>query len=206
MIPDGSVLRKTAVILAGGESRRFGENKVWADFRGKPLIETVIERLVASGCEVFLSGSDPRLGELNLPVIPDRAPLEGPLQALQSVWGEVERPYLLLVACDMPLFPSGVIETLWTVGVSSDITVLEGERGVSPLPGVYGRATIPHVESLMAKGRRDLKGLWDTDLKVSIITKELLHTIDPMESSLYNINTVTELAAVQDPALGFLKT
>jgi len=38
-----------AVVLAGGESRRFGSDKALAQFRGEPLISRVVRELRAAG-------------------------------------------------------------------------------------------------------------------------------------------------------------
>ncbi|MBI4209064.1 MAG: molybdenum cofactor guanylyltransferase [Deltaproteobacteria bacterium] len=185
---------KTAVVLAGGRSRRFGRDKAWALYEGKTLIEIVIERLKSAHCDVILSGSDPRLKQLSFPVIEDEHPFEGPLQALKGIWEKTSNSRILLVACDMPFLSPDVIQTLWTTDSHSDIVLLQGEEGPSPLPGVYDRTTYPFVTSLIEKGRKDLKALWNRDLAVSVVTRQLLHRLDPLGKSLWNINTPQDLS------------
>ena len=185
---------KTAIILAGGASRRFGRDKAWALWEGKPLIEILIDRLKQLGFEMMLSGSNPRLKEWGLPVVEDACPLQGPLQALKGIWEKNSASRILLVACDMPFIEPDVIQTLWSAATDSDILILEGEGSPSPLPGVYRRTTYPFVESLLKKGRRDLKALWSEPLKISVISRQLLHILDPVQKSLWNVNTPQDLS------------
>src|SRR3954468_14287485 len=51
----------SAVVLAGGESRRFGSDKALAQFRGEPLIAHVLRGLCAAGfAQVSLAAKEPR--------------------------------------------------------------------------------------------------------------------------------------------------
>ena len=50
--------RVSAVILAGGESRRMGRNKAFIDLDGVPLIERVIERVAPLCTEIILVTND----------------------------------------------------------------------------------------------------------------------------------------------------
>jgi molybdopterin-guanine dinucleotide biosynthesis protein A len=43
-----------AIILAGGKSKRMGQNKVILEIEGRPLIIHVLEALKKAGCESFL--------------------------------------------------------------------------------------------------------------------------------------------------------
>src|SRR5207248_4449155 len=50
-----------AVVLAGGESRRFGSDKALAQFRGEPLIAHVLRGVCAAGfAQVALAAKEPQ--------------------------------------------------------------------------------------------------------------------------------------------------
>jgi molybdenum cofactor guanylyltransferase len=47
------------LILAGGRSRRVGQDKVWLDLHGQPLIERVARRLLPLAAKVIFSAPGP---------------------------------------------------------------------------------------------------------------------------------------------------
>src|SRR5438876_10156744 len=50
-----------ALVLAGGESRRFGSDKALAQFRGAPLLAHVLRGLSAAGfAQIALAAKEPR--------------------------------------------------------------------------------------------------------------------------------------------------
>lgn len=94
----------SAVILAGGESRRMGRAKAWLEIDGKPLIQLAVEKVRTLGiCEIFISG---RAGEdysaLNCPVLFDLEPGFGPIGGIERGLHECTSPLLLVLAVDLP--------------------------------------------------------------------------------------------------------
>ena len=183
---------KTAVILAGGQSRRFGSDKLFAELNGKTLVETLIETLKHCGFQIFISGPKNKFGHLGLPVIEDEHPYEGPLCALSGVWKKTTADRILVVAGDMPFIGPAVVDELWKKGQMTDVTILRNTRGPSPLPGVYSRRTRKTIVPLLKEGRRDLFSLLDKGLLVEIIDKNKF-TGNEAEQSLVNINTTNDL-------------
>ena len=131
------IMDKTAVILAGGKSLRFGQDKAWACFQEKPLIQILIETLKFSQCNIVLSGPKQSLSPLNFPIIEDEVVFEGPLKALETILSQIESEKILLTACDMPFLKKEVIDVLWVESQSHDIVVLSHQDFPSPVPGVY---------------------------------------------------------------------
>lgn len=94
----------SAVILAGGESRRMGRDKAWLEFDGKPLVKLAVEKARQLGIkEVFISR---RTGEgysgLNCPVLFDLEPGFGPIGGIERGLHECRSPLLLVLAVDLP--------------------------------------------------------------------------------------------------------
>lgn len=193
---------KRAVILAGGESRRFGSDKVWAKIGGRTFLEHVAEALRTAGFEPAVSVAEPkRLPPLAHPyiMIEDPDPFGGPLQALLGAFKSLKEKRLLVVACDMPRLVPKVLEALWKESVGADITMLPSKGPKSAtLPAVYSRNVVPHIEALLAEGRRDLKGLLEKGLTVQTLSSKRWHLFDGKEETLININTQKTL---RSPAL-----
>ena len=169
---------KIAVILAGGESRRFGSNKAFAKIGDETFLEKIAATAGSLGFEIFLSVSDPEIYKhFSFKMLPDILPKEGPLQALYSALSQLHVPRVLLLPCDMPLTTSKIIEEMWHKSSRSDICLLQ----TSPLPGVYSRKTLPFIKKLLDLGKRDLQSL----LEGPFCIKKIYSDFD----SHININT-----------------
>src|SRR6516165_1804185 len=94
----------SAVLLAGGESRRMGTDKATFLFRGKPLWQIQLETLRAlRPAEIFVSArTDPTWRPNDMPFIADIPPSCGPLSGLAASLDQMRTTHLLALAIDMP--------------------------------------------------------------------------------------------------------
>src|SRR4029077_13971146 len=94
----------SAVLLAGGESRRMGKDKATMMFRRKPLWQIqldLLQRLALA--EILISArSDPSWRPKELDVVADEAPSRGPLSGLAAALAKMHGSHLLALAIDMP--------------------------------------------------------------------------------------------------------
>jgi molybdopterin-guanine dinucleotide biosynthesis protein A len=102
------------LILAGGYSRRMGQDKSLLEFHGKPQIEYVHELLQRSCVEVFLSKRKDQRSYKDLNVINDREEFSGhgPLGGILSAMKEHPDASWIVVACDLPFITGETIQTL----------------------------------------------------------------------------------------------
>lgn len=174
---------RTAVILAGGKSSRFGSNKCFARYRGRTLLEWLIMQLSDCSYDVALSGPKGLLHPYGLTVIEDAHPFEGPLAALSTIFSHIDRPRLLLLACDMPFLSKRTLDLLWNATPRAPLTAIMTSHGPSPLPGCYAKRLHQKVEQLLQEGRRDLR---------SLLTNESVLLADLTLEELRNINTQSD--------------
>ena len=101
----------SAVILAGGESRRMGRDKAWLEVGGQPLITRSLSALHASGVqEVFISGrAGTDYSALPCPVLFDLEPGCGPLGGIERGLAAATAPLLLVLAVDLPHMTSAFL-------------------------------------------------------------------------------------------------
>nr|WP_316653536.1 molybdenum cofactor guanylyltransferase MobA [uncultured Gellertiella sp.] len=125
-----------AVILAGGLSRRMGENKVLLPFGPGRLIDHVIERLKIQCADVAINTNTVFADLAGLPQFADdidgfAGPLAGVAAGLRHL--KIHRPgasHLLTVAADTPFFPGDLALRLRDAVAGRDgIAVASGEDG-----------------------------------------------------------------------------
>ena len=99
-------------VLAGGRSARFGSDKALAEAGGKPLIEHAIDALAAVTGQVTICGRQ----LAGYTCLPDRpAAGLGPLAGLNAALHHahaLRRPWVLSIACDTPVLPQGLLQSL----------------------------------------------------------------------------------------------
>jgi molybdopterin-guanine dinucleotide biosynthesis protein A len=95
----------SAVLLAGGQSRRMGRDKATILFRGKPLWQIQLELLrQLDPAEIFISArTDPAWRPPDVEFVPDERPSRGPLSGLTATLSRIRNDHLLALAVDMPL-------------------------------------------------------------------------------------------------------
>lgn len=103
-----------AVILAGGQSRRFSHgDKALALYGRKTLIEHVYQRVAPQVGRVFVS-SGRSYDDLPADVtcLGDNFPGMGPMAGIEAALSAVRKDYLLAIPCDMPLLPQNLAQML----------------------------------------------------------------------------------------------
>jgi len=125
-------MRITAVLLAGGKSRRMGRDKATIEWRGRPLWEWQIEKLRALRAEkIFLSmQSDVLWRPADVELLPDVPPSRGPLSGLAAALASTEADHLLALAVDMPFMSTEHLRLLCGLA----------DNGMGVIPMIDGRA------------------------------------------------------------------
>src|ERR1700747_888416 len=104
----------SAVLLAGGESRRMGIDKATFLFRGKPLWQVQLETLRRlRPAEIFLSArTDPSWRPDDVQFIADIPPSCGPLSGIAASLVKIRTAHLLALAIDMPFMSENYLRTM----------------------------------------------------------------------------------------------
>ncbi len=94
----------SAVLLAGGESRRMGRDKATLLWRGRPLWQNQLDLLRKSQPNELLISArdDPAWRPLDTIFVPDQAPSRGPLSGLSAALALTKSTHLLALAIDLP--------------------------------------------------------------------------------------------------------
>jgi molybdopterin-guanine dinucleotide biosynthesis protein A len=105
----------SAVLLAGGESRRMGEDKATLLFRGEPLWHIQLDLLrKLEPAEILISARiDPVWRPNEYEFVPDDTPSRGPLSGLAAALGKIRTKHVLGLAIDMPFMNERYLRSLY---------------------------------------------------------------------------------------------
>ena len=150
----------TVVILAGGQSRRMGRDKLQLTLAG----ETLLARAVRRYSEVFprvlvsVAGPEkfPELGDMRVfDAFPGAGPLAGLHAGLLASGDDV-----FLTGADMPFSSPEKALLLASLCGEKDACVLTDASGRwEPLFGCYRSAVLPRAAELLFSGRRSMGAL-----------------------------------------------
>jgi len=186
----------SAVLLAGGESRRMGKDKATLLFCGKPLWEIQLEVLRRlEPAEIFISArSDPAWRPDDVQFIADIPPSRGPLSGLAASLANIPTTHLLALAIDMPLMTENYLRTLCDHIEPDRGVVPKTVHGVEPLAAIYPReAAIEFREALMG-----------TDFSLQTLTRRQVESgklreipVTEQDQTLFlNVNELSDMPAL----------
>jgi molybdopterin-guanine dinucleotide biosynthesis protein A len=189
--------RFSAVLLAGGKSRRMGRDKAFVEIDGVPLWQRQLRTLHQLGLsEIFLAA--PRRDEWNnapCTIITDAQEDSGPLGGIVAALERSSSPLLLALAVDVPNITGDYLLHL--------VELCEDDRGVvprtdryEPLVALYPRRSLALAERLLVEGSYSLQTFADRCIADGMAVE---HRVPAADASLFlNMNTPAELAAVAD--------
>ncbi|MFO0793830.1 MAG: molybdenum cofactor guanylyltransferase [Candidatus Brocadiaceae bacterium] len=182
----------TAIILAGGKSRRMGSPKALLRFGDKTFIEHQVSVLRKIFDEILISANDGALYKtLNLPIVPDIIPGKGPLGGISAGLIRATSSHAFVVACDMPFINEEVILYLKGLIDDYDVVVPQTSRGLEPMHAFYSRNCIKPMQRCIQDGRLRIIDFFP-EVKVRIVDTREFAGLDTSAQSLLNLNTVEE--------------
>jgi molybdenum cofactor guanylyltransferase len=128
-------------VLAGGESSRMGHDKALLELGGVPMIVRAARLVEAVAGPPLVVGPAETYQPLGLHAIRDDWPGAGPLGAIATALRASERPWNLIVACDLPYLTEKWLEYLiGRAGASSVDAILPmNDAGAEPLCAMYNK-------------------------------------------------------------------
>jgi molybdenum cofactor guanylyltransferase len=181
------------IVLCGGRSTRMGSPKGLLPFGNETMLQRVV-RLLATVVSPIVVVAAP--GQLLPDLPPDvivtrdeqegRGPLEGLRAGLKALPGSIDCAYV--TSCDVPLLVPGFVRRMLDLLSDHDIAVMEIDGFPHPLSAVYRRATLPHVEGLLAHDRLRPVFLFEA-VRTRRVQPAEMTAVDPQLSTLRNLNT-----------------
>jgi len=186
----------TAVILAGGQSRRMKTDKMALSFQGKTFLEAALERFSACFDTVWVSLADPgKYPNLKAERLADIVPGRGPISGLHAALRRTSDGGVFLVAGDMPFSDPRAALRVTELSRGYDIAAAAGPSGrPEPLFAYYAKSVLPLVEEAVEKGENKLSNLFPK-ARLLVVTPAMLGDLWD-ERLLLNVNTPEDYEAL----------
>jgi molybdopterin-guanine dinucleotide biosynthesis protein A len=199
----------TGVVVAGGRSRRLGQDKrrlrLWGE-GGPTLLEHTLLVLAPLCAEliVVLNDADAWPG-LQARLVPDVYEDAGSLGGIYAGLQAARHGHALVVGADMPLLSARLLEAMLArprtydalVPRALDPDIPRNRLSVEPLHAVYSRACLAPLKAMLDAGERRVVSFFD-QVRVEVIEPPELLTLDPDGRSFMNINTPEDVVAARD--------
>ena len=128
------------VVLAGGKSSRFGEDKALVKMNGTTFLEKAVNLLKELETDpVVITNSYRDYSFIDCPIYKDRIADRGPLGGLYTACELFKGEVVFVLTCDMPALKCSNLRTLLEAHQKGSlITVYVNQEGeVEPFPGLY---------------------------------------------------------------------
>jgi len=189
----------TGVLLAGGKSRRMGEDKRYLVVGEQTLLERSLGVLRSMFHEVLVViAQDSAPLDIDARVVRDLVPDCGSLGGIYTGLTQATSPYIFAVACDMPFLNQAVIAQFTSRRGAADIVIARLADRLHPMHALYSKQCLQVLEQMIQARQLKIQEMVShTSLRVQYVTEADLLTIDPSGHSFYNVNTPGDLAAAR---------
>ncbi|MEW6657608.1 MAG: molybdenum cofactor guanylyltransferase [Thermodesulfobacteriota bacterium] len=187
----------TGAVLAGGRSRRLGQDKPSLLLGGRPLALWVAEALAPWVTECWLVTNQPQSHlSLGLPLVTDLRPWQGPLGGLETALFYARTPLVLAAAADVPFLEPSLLAALASraaQGVKTAV-ICHTSRGPQPFPGIYAVRLLSRLTAFLHEGGRQVQRFLDQCRPLALPPEEVAR-LDPQGRSFMNLNTPEDFQA-----------
>lgn len=151
------------VILAGGRSRRMGQDKALLSLPdGQLLLNRTVEvarSLTPTICVVTPWPERYQSVITSAPQWIKDTQESGPLTGFSQAWPQIQADWCLLLACDLPNLDAQILQQWWAwvaaqeeTAASPRASLVKGAKGWEPLCGYYHRRCVPGLNQHLASG------------------------------------------------------
>lgn len=192
----------SAVVVAGGISKRFGQDKGSIKLAEKPLVLHVLDKLTAVVDEVVVVVSsemqERKFAEIikqKARIVIDKTYVQSPLNGALTGFKTIQSEYTLLLACDTPFLSSKILNFVLDVCINKNAAIPRWPNDdIEPLHAAYHAETAAKAaEIALENGKLDMRSMIENMQNIRYISTIVLREFDPKLTTFFNINTPNDL-------------
>jgi molybdopterin-guanine dinucleotide biosynthesis protein A len=193
-MPTGKI---TGIVLAGGQSRRMGQDKGLMLLKNQPLTSWSVRILQSFTENILISSNNLSYERFGYPVIKDIVPDIGPIGGILSCLEHSSSDINIFISCDSPFIKPGLYDYLiQSIGSNLAAVPWFGDQRYEPLCAVYRKSILSPLKSFIESGNFKLPQFFET-VEINKIT---MTGTEPFHHPylFFNVNTPKKLARAQE--------
>lgn len=193
---------RSAIILAGGFSRRLRQDKGRLLLANKPLIKHVLDVVNSIVDETFVVVSSngqaenfANVANSNVKIAVDAEDVQSPLVGALTGLEKTGEEYSLLLPCDTPLVSREILLLLFELCINKNAVIPRWPNGyIEPLQAVYRtKPALEAAKNALSGGKFNMRSMIDRLHGVRFISTLVLRQLDPELRTFFNVNTPLDL-------------
>ena len=202
MMTSHVIEKVSGVLIAGGKSRRMGQDKRFLTVGGIGIFRRTLDVLKNTFAETIVVLAEPvdSLDAQGSKVVYDIVPNAGSLGGLYTGLMTASESRVFAVACDMPFLDAEVIRFMASFDRTADVVVAELEGRFQPMHAMYSQRCLPYLQAMADKQDLKIQRLFlEKQLRVAVLSQSHLTGLSSGHRSFQNINTPDDLARAVAP-------
>ena len=195
----------SAIILAGGESRRMKQEKASILWNGATFLSHAVRCMRKVAGEVLAVAREEQSTEeweVNRVILDDAELPPGPLRGIVAGLSECRTPYAIVVPCDAPCLEPTLFRGLRARVRENVVAVIpEWEGRLQILLSLWRVSACRDIQKLLACGVQAPSQI-PRYLPCDIVPESTCRTWSPQGRSFLNINSRSELHVLESQRLG----
>jgi molybdopterin-guanine dinucleotide biosynthesis protein A len=193
---------RSAIVLAGGFSSRFGQDKGVLELARKPLINHVVDAISPVVNEIIVvTSSRERVTQYvkvmteDVQFVVDVCESKSPLIGALTGFGAAQGKYSLLLPFDTPFVSKEVVSLLFELCLKKAAVIPRWPNcQIEPLHAVYQtKLALEAAKAAVAEGNLKVRGMIEKLRGVRYVSTMVIQQLDPELRSFFNINTPADL-------------
>lgn len=193
---------RSAIILGGGSSSRFGEDKGVLKLNSKPLLNHVVDTVKTMVGEVIVVTSSKeranlyaRMVSFNVRFVIDICEAKGPLVGALTGFEAAQGKYSLLLPFDVPFVSRDVVSLLFELCIGKSAAIPRWPNNqIEPLHAVYHtKQAFEAAKKALTNDELDMRAMISKLRGVRYISTLVIEQLDPGLRTFFNINTPLDL-------------
>lgn len=140
-------MQVSAIILAGGKSKRMGTDKAFLEIDGTTLLKKAIDLCKNICNEIIISSNKLEHKIYGYAVIADEIENCGPLGGISSCLKQSKTDWNLVISVDAAYVDADFLKFILTEISDFDAIVPFSEKGKEPLIAIYNKSCLPVLKS-----------------------------------------------------------
>jgi molybdopterin-guanine dinucleotide biosynthesis protein A len=185
----------TAIILAGGKSKRMGFDKAQMEICGEPIVGLIIKQLRKVFDDIIVVTNSPdSFKSLDARITQDKLKGFGPLGGIHAGLTLSKSEYAFVTACDMPIISTEYAKYMMGIAKEKLPHAVISEKGdwIEPFHALYSKSLVDDIETNVGKGMYKIFDVLKTK-NVIKVSEDKVREFSPDLGVFTNLNNIKDL-------------